>query len=88
MSADHCPSVSVVKRLGKSPRNRALLCGLKKTCPDILLLSTGDYAIIGKDITAEFTPKLPEDAGCGSDERIILVPREVLIAARADLPER
>jgi hypothetical protein len=79
---------AVVKRLGRSPQERGASCGLRKTCPDIFALSSGDYAIIGRDITADVISKLPADAGCGTDERVVLIPREVLMAARKDIPEK
>lgn len=78
--------IEFVGRLGKPPRERNRACGLKSTCPDILVLSTGDFAVIGKDITDQSQGLLPADAGCGKDERIILLPRSVLIAARGDIP--
>lgn len=56
-------------------------------CPDIFELDSGDFAIIGRDITGEAVAHLPEDAGCGPDERIIWIPRKTLIRAKADIPE-
>jgi hypothetical protein len=76
----------ITGRLGRPPAQRNIPCACHNTCPDILALDTGDFAIIGKDVTAEFHNRLPNDAGCGPDERIILIPREVLLAAKADIP--
>jgi len=42
-------------------------------CPDIFELESGDFAVIGIDITAGAVPKLPPSAGCGPDERIVLI---------------
>ena len=78
--------LKIVGRLGKSPRERGQLCALKSTCPDILALESGDFAVIGEDITEESRPALPPDAGCGARERIVLIPRAVLVAARIDIP--
>ncbi len=55
-------------------------------CPDILEMESGDFAVIGKDITATAHPKLPAHSGCGPGERIVQVPREVLARARAEIP--
>ena len=55
-------------------------------CPDIFELESGDFAIIGIDITAAAVPKLPASAGCGPDERIVLVPRRTLVLAKSDIP--
>ena len=54
-------------------------------CPDVWRLNNGDYAVIGLDITASVDQPLPETAGCGYDERIVLVPRRILEAAARDL---
>lgn len=81
------PQFQVMGRLGRSPRERANRCALQKTCPDIFALSTGDFAFIGKDITAEIIEHLPGDAGCGPHERVVLLPREVVLAAKADIPD-
>lgn len=81
-----CEPIEIVGRLGKAPRERDRTCGLKTTCPDILVLSNGDFAVIGKDITDQSQGLLPADAGCGEDERVILLPRSVLVAARRDIP--
>lgn len=61
-------------------------CQFTYACPDILELDGGDFAIIGTDITAEAAGKLPPTAGCGPDERIVRIPRRILIAAKADIP--
>lgn len=39
-------------------------------------------------MTAETKDRLPATAGCGPDERIVRVPRNILVAARQDIPER
>jgi len=54
-------------------------------CPDVWRVSGGDYAVIGLDVTDSVAKPLPETAGCGPDERIVLVPKEILEAAARDL---
>jgi len=79
---DEAPTIT--RRLGTAPRNRTgLKCASSVDCPDVFELSTGDYAIIGLD--ASGTISLPEDAGCSTTERIVIVPRAVLLAAAEDL---
>jgi len=51
-------------------------------------LDEGDFAIIGINIKRRAKPKLPPTAGCGPDESIVRVPRNALIMASADIPER
>jgi hypothetical protein len=75
-----------LRRLGPGPR-AINACTIALRCPDIFELESGDFAIIGKDITAA-AAKLPPDAGCGPDERIVLVPRKTLVHAKRDIPEK
>lgn len=56
-------------------------------CPDIWELSNGDFAVIGVRKTREFLHLLPESAGCGLDEEIVLVPKVVMANAKKDLPD-
>jgi hypothetical protein len=76
------------RRIGPDPHaNGAASAGLNG-CPDIFETETGDFAIIGKDITGEAASRLIAGASCGPDERIILIPRKTLVLAKADIPER
>ncbi len=54
-------------------------------CPDLWELSDGDIAVIGIDITEACAGLLPESAGCGPDERIVRLPRRVVLAAKTDI---
>ena len=72
------------RRIGPAPRAGA--CYATSGCPDIFELADGDFAIIGSDITSE-AGKLPSDAGCAPHERIIRIPRSLLLQARADIPQ-
>jgi len=49
-------------------------------------MESGDFAVIGTDITDEANSKLPAGAGCGPGERIVRIPRSLLVRARADIP--
>ena len=54
-------------------------------CPDIWELENGDFAVIGIDMTDAAKDKLPPTAGCGQDERIVRLPRNVLVNAKRDI---
>ena len=69
-----------VRRLGHK-----LACNYTYACPDIFELADGDFAIIGSDMTHE-AENLPPDAGCAPHERIVRIPRQLLIQAKADIP--
>lgn len=80
--------LSFLKRIGPDPHaNGAQTVGCRG-CPDIWELDGGDFAVIGIDITAAAAPKLPPTAGCGSDERIVRLPRNLLVNAKRDIPDR
>lgn len=78
--------MKILRRLGPDPHAHGQRTAALNGCPDILELDSGDYAVIGVDITAEASSKLPPTAGCGPDERIVRIPRKTLVLARPDIP--
>ncbi|MEV0323563.1 hypothetical protein ACIBKX_30655 [Streptomyces sp. NPDC050658] len=76
--------MKIVRRIGASPRERGSLTG--DTCPDIFELSDGNFAVIGTEATAALESELPADAARADYERIVIVSRETLIRAKADIP--
>ncbi|KKD03422.1 hypothetical protein TN53_35220 [Streptomyces sp. WM6386] len=79
------PSVSVVRRLGDSPRQRGSMNG--ETCPDLFELSDGSFAVIGTDRTDELDAMLPADAARADYERIVVITRDTLLRAKRDIPD-
>lgn len=75
----------IVRRIGASPRERGSMSG--DTCPDIFELSDGNFAVIGTEATAVLDGELPSDAARADHERIVIVSRETLIRAKADIPD-
>ena len=71
----------VLRRLGTVP------CVGCNGCPDILELADGNFAVIGEDITSE-AANLPAFAGCGPSERMVRIPRHLLVHAKSDIPDR
>jgi hypothetical protein len=63
-----------------------LPCSGGHGCPDLLEMESGDFAVIGTDITDIASAKLPTGSGCGPGERIVQVPRRMLMAAKHDIP--
>lgn len=79
-------SASFLRRLGKSAKE--LDCtGGRDGCPDIWELDNGDIAIIGRDLTTSYHGRLPEDVTVAADERLVVIPRQMLVAARPDIPD-
>lgn len=71
-----------IKRLG----GKRALCENGHACPQLLEMADGDFAGVGQDITNEAIPAMPPGPGVGANERVIRIPRRVLIAARAEIP--
>jgi hypothetical protein len=56
------------------------------SCPDIWELESGDFAVIGLERTAALQPHLPPDAFLDPGEAIVVVPRQLLVKARENIP--
>lgn len=80
--------IEFCRRLGPDPRASESQCVGCDGCPDIWELESGDFAVIGMDITASAKSKLPSTASCGPDERVVLLPRKLLVNAKRDIPDR
>jgi hypothetical protein len=74
-----------VRRLGSRPDARGSINNA--TCPDIFELDDGRFAVIGTDLTAELEDRLPADAHRGPHERIVVITRATLVAAKPDIPD-
>ena len=79
--------IDFLRRLGPDPHAGGAQTVALNGCPDIFELSSGDFAIIGIDITEASANRLPPTAGCGPDERIICIPRKTLVRAKSFIPE-
>ncbi|MCO5968933.1 hypothetical protein [Actinoallomurus soli] len=80
------PAAGFRRRLGKS----ALELGntnATPACPDIWELDNGDIAVIGRDMTEAYKARLPEDVSIVADERLVVIPRTMLIAAKPHIPD-
>jgi hypothetical protein len=74
------------RRLGRTARE---LGDSRETpdCPDIWELTNGDIAIIGRDATDAYVERLPKDASIGHDERLVVIPGNMLSAAKPDIAD-
>lgn len=75
-----------VRRLGPDPHAGGHRTAALRGCPDIFELDSGDFAVIGIDIT-DTARHLPADASCGPDERMVRIPRRTLVLAKSDIPD-
>ena len=77
-----------LRRLGPDPHaDNAKTPGLQG-CPDVFELETGDFLVIGQDVTSKIASQLPPGATCGPDERIVVIPRKTLVLAKPHIPEK
>ena len=79
-------SASFVRRWGKSPTELGLTDN-NPSCPDLWELDNGDLAVIGRDLTDAYADRLPVGVSVGRDERLVIVPRSLLIMAKVDIPD-
>ncbi|WP_214106448.1 hypothetical protein [Acrocarpospora catenulata] len=79
-------SATLSRRLGKSAVELGCT-GNDDGCPDIWELDNGDIAVIGRDLTTAFRAKLPTGVTIAADEQLVVIPRVMLIAAKADIPD-
>jgi hypothetical protein len=77
-------ALKIARRLGVPPRERGSVTN--GTCPDIFELADGRFAIVGTDATDQLDSVLPPDAGRADYERIVIITRETLVKAKADIP--
>ncbi|MFH9758071.1 hypothetical protein ACH4MJ_03875 [Streptomyces anulatus] len=80
------PDTGFKRRLGKSARELGATSSGPE-CPDIWELENGDIAVIGRDLTDSLGARLPDGVFIGPDERLVVIPRRMLVAAKADIPD-
>jgi hypothetical protein len=80
------PAAMFARRLGVSAEGGNMSHG-KTNCPDIWELSNGDVAVIGRDLTEAYATRLPDDVTVGTDERLVVIPHAMIVAAKADIPD-
>lgn len=83
---DADPATGFRRRLGKSAQELGVSTG-NSECPDIWELDNGDVAVIGRDLTANYASRLPKGVVIGADERLVVIPRNMIISARPDIPD-
>ena len=81
-------NLEFLRRIGPDPHRNGRQTIALNNCPDIWELANGDFAVIGIDITDTAKAKLPPTAGCGPDERIVRIPRNLLVDAKPDIPNQ
>jgi hypothetical protein len=83
---DADPQARLARRIGVAPSEPGTTGG-RDGCPDIWELDNGDFAVIGRDLTAVYSEGLPDDAVIGGGERLVVIPRVTLLAAKTHIPD-
>jgi hypothetical protein len=79
-------SSELKRRIGKSMRELGETANTDG-CPDIWELENGDIAVIGREATDAYQDRLPPGVTIRHDERLVLIPRSLLVAAKPDVPD-
>lgn len=80
------PDAKFIRRIGPDPHANGAQTEALSKCPDLWELDDGNFAAIGIDITANASSRLPPTASCGPDERVVWLPRRLLVNARPEIP--
>jgi hypothetical protein len=80
------PTASFLRRLGKSSHELGQTSG-NASCPDIWELDNGDVAVIGRDLTESYERRLPDGVSIDPGERLVIIPRKTIVAAKRDIPD-
>ncbi|GIF76228.1 hypothetical protein Asi02nite_57460 [Asanoa siamensis] len=75
--------IKILRRHGSSPTER---CSTNVTCPDVFELADGRFAVVGLDATGALDGELHKvEASRADDERIVVLPRDVMLDALRDI---
>jgi hypothetical protein len=78
------PTALFERRLGRTAEELGVSDGHDE-CPGIWRLTNGDVAVIGRDLTDPYRPRLPDGVTIGPGERLVVIPGELLTTAKPDI---
>ncbi|MER7184906.1 hypothetical protein ABT404_36490 [Streptomyces hyaluromycini] len=88
------PQAPFARRLGIAPTDPGsgreadeTGSGGESGCPELWELANGDVAVIGRDLTENYAGKLPHGVSVSEGERLVVIPRGMARAAKADIPD-
>jgi hypothetical protein len=74
-------TIKIIRRVSGNPSDLGCSKILFGICPDVFETNTGDFLIIGRDVTSIIEPEIPADSLISKGERVVLIPREVFVSA-------
>lgn len=75
-----------LRRLGKSAHELDITGG-NASCPEMWELANGDVAVIGTNLTDSYRERLPEGVTIDPGESLVIIPRQTIASAKADIPD-
>jgi len=80
--------IKIRRRVSAHPEDMGFTKMLKAICPDIFETETGDFVIIGRDVTSIVESEIPADAIISKGERVVLIPRDLLVSAAENIQSK
>ena len=80
--------IKIRRRASAHPADMGITQMKKAVCPDIFETETGDFLIIGRDVTSILEPEIPADAIISKGERVVLIPRDLLVSAAENIQSK
>ena len=80
--------IKIRRRVSAHPADMGFTKMVAGICPDIFETETGDFLIIGRDVTSIVEPEIPADAVISKGERVVLIPRDLLVSAVDNIPSK
>ncbi|MCK4730962.1 MAG: hypothetical protein KAT65_00760 [Methanophagales archaeon] len=79
--------IKIKRRISAHPADLGITSTTQPSavCPDIFETESGDFVIIGSDVTSDVGKEIPEDAVISKGERVVLIPRVLLLSAFENL---
>lgn len=72
--------IKIKRRVSAHPLDLGITKMVAGICPDVFETESGDFVIIGRDVTSNVEETIPADAVISKGERVVLIPRSVLIS--------
>lgn len=83
---DANPDADFKRRLGESPAELGVTAE-DTSCPDIWELDNGDIAVIGTELTENYSKRLPSGVSLAPGEKLVIIPRVTLQSAKPHIPD-
>lgn len=80
------PAANFRRRLGMTAHELGVTSG-DVSCPEVWELDNGDIAVIGTELTSAYASRLPYGVRIDPGEKLVIIPRGMMISVKADIPD-